>query len=379
MYYPYMSKMTISNCIFQDNVADNGSQIALIDYYYKDNLQTVSVSYSDVQGGEAAVFVDPCCTLKWGKGNLDIDPCFAVPGYWHTNDTPGDFNDDFWVNGDYHLKSQKGRWKPSIYIGLDPTADGFINMFVFSAFANSWQKQGGYISADLNRSGTVELSDLRLLLDNYLSSYSLGEWVLDNATSSCIDAGDPNSDKIGELWPHGIRNNMGAYGGTPEASMSLSDEGNIADLNWDGSIGYADMIFFMGRWLYEGILLAEDFDRNGFVSLSDFAIFARNWEGSPGLASEPNPANDARLVDPNADLIWAAGYGASSHDVYFGTSNPPPFISNQTSTTFDPGPMSHSKYYWRIDEVNTGGKSRGTTWFFRTSIPPPPPPPPPPT
>ena len=41
-------------------------------------------------------------------------------------------------------------------------------------------------------------------------------------TSPCIDAGDPTADWTGELWPHGGRINMGAYGGTPEASMSLS-------------------------------------------------------------------------------------------------------------------------------------------------------------
>jgi hypothetical protein len=137
-------------------------------------------------------------------------------------------------------------------------------------------------------------------------------------------------------------------------------------------------MIFIGKWLYEGALLAEDFDRSGFVNFTDVAIFANNWQGTPCLASDPNPANDARYVDPNADLSWTAGYGTTSHDVYFGTSNPPPFVCNQTSTTFDPGLKSHSKYYWRIDGVNTGGKSTGTTWFFRTIIPPPPPPPPPP-
>jgi hypothetical protein len=39
-------------------------------------------------------------------------------------------------------------------------------------------------------------------------------------TSPCIDAGDPNSDWTGEIWPHGERINMGTYGGTQQASMS---------------------------------------------------------------------------------------------------------------------------------------------------------------
>ena len=48
-------------------------------------------------------------------------------------------------------------------------------------------------------------------------------WVQDAVTSPCIDTGDPDSDWTAELWPHGKRMNMGAYGGTPQASMSLSD------------------------------------------------------------------------------------------------------------------------------------------------------------
>jgi predicted outer membrane repeat protein len=39
-------------------------------------------------------------------------------------------------------------------------------------------------------------------------------------SSPCIDAGDPNSEFTLEPEPNGGRINMGAYGGTPEASKS---------------------------------------------------------------------------------------------------------------------------------------------------------------
>jgi hypothetical protein len=51
----------------------------------------VEISFSDIQGGWA------------GTGNIDADPCFVAPGYWDANGTPDDANDDFWVDGDYHL------------------------------------------------------------------------------------------------------------------------------------------------------------------------------------------------------------------------------------------------------------------------------------
>jgi len=102
-------------------------------------------------------------------------------------------------------------------------------------------------------------------------------WVRDDWTSRCIDAGDPNSDWTEELWPHGKRINMGAYGGTSEASMSALDLGNVADLSNDDSVNYTDMMLFTDKWLFEEVLLAEDLNRDGFVDFTDFAIFADNW------------------------------------------------------------------------------------------------------
>jgi parallel beta-helix repeat protein len=45
-------------------------------------------------------------------------------------------------------------------------------------------------------------------------------WVIDDVTSPCIDAGDPSSPLADEPEPNGGRINMGAYGGTTEASKS---------------------------------------------------------------------------------------------------------------------------------------------------------------
>ena len=45
-------------------------------------------------------------------------------------------------------------------------------------------------------------------------------WVLDEVTSPCVDGGDPNAPVMQERMPNGGRINMGAYGGTPYASMS---------------------------------------------------------------------------------------------------------------------------------------------------------------
>ncbi|UCC21736.1 MAG: right-handed parallel beta-helix repeat-containing protein, partial [Planctomycetota bacterium] len=73
------SNTVLTNCILWGNTPDqiNGAGIL--------------TTYSDIQGG-------------WvGQGNIDLDPWFVEAGYWDANGTPGDANDDFWVEGDYRL------------------------------------------------------------------------------------------------------------------------------------------------------------------------------------------------------------------------------------------------------------------------------------
>ena len=88
--YNYNAFPTLTNCILWDNWPE---QISIVWVYWPEQISvgTASVTYSNVQGG-------------WqGEGNIDADPCFAQPGLWNPNGTPDDANDDFWVDGDYHL------------------------------------------------------------------------------------------------------------------------------------------------------------------------------------------------------------------------------------------------------------------------------------
>lgn len=59
---------------------------------------------------------------------------------------------------------------------------------------------------------------LRSPYGRYVSSS--GAWVTDGVMSPCIDAGDPFDSFRNERVPNGNRINMGAYGGTPYASLS---------------------------------------------------------------------------------------------------------------------------------------------------------------
>jgi hypothetical protein len=83
-------------------------------------------------------------------------------------------------------------------------------------------------------------------------------WVVDDVTSPCIDAGDPSSPIGHEPFPNGGRINMGAYGGTAEASKSYFGkppcETIIAgDINGDCKIDFADFAILTSHWLQENI------------------------------------------------------------------------------------------------------------------------------
>jgi len=123
-----------------------------------------TISYSNVQGALESVGIVEGYSLNWGEGNINLDPNFVSPGHWDPNGIPWTYKDDIWIDGDYHLKSQAGRWDPASQ-----------------------------------------------------------SWVQDDVTSPCIDAGDPNSPIGHELFPNGGIINMGAYGGTVEASKSLNE------------------------------------------------------------------------------------------------------------------------------------------------------------
>lgn len=87
----------------------------------------------------------------------------------------------------------------------------------------------------------------------------------------------------------------------------------------------------------------------------------------PEPAYNPLPEDGAEDISINQEISWNAGIGAQSHDVYFGTVNPPPFICNQTETTYNAGTLEpFITYYWRIDEKNSAGTTPGTIWSFST-------------
>jgi len=102
------------------------------------------------------------------------------------------------------------------------------------------------------------------------------------------------------------------------------------------------------------------------------------WKGDvwrfsilPKTAYNPNPADGAEFVDPNAVFTWSGGYGAKLHTIYLGDN----FVDVNSATegtpvgttSYDPGTLEPEKVlYWRVDEFDGAETHKGDIWAFTT-------------
>jgi parallel beta-helix repeat protein len=70
----FISSPTITNTILWDNDASEGPEIWI---GYGTWPSSLTISYSNVKGGQESVYVFPNCILNWGTGMIDADPLFV--------------------------------------------------------------------------------------------------------------------------------------------------------------------------------------------------------------------------------------------------------------------------------------------------------------
>jgi hypothetical protein len=73
--YIYQASPVVTNCVLWGDNSPNGPELALFAC-----PSQPTISYCDVQGGQAAAFVNPGCTLGWGAGNLMQNPLLNAQG-----------------------------------------------------------------------------------------------------------------------------------------------------------------------------------------------------------------------------------------------------------------------------------------------------------
>lgn len=330
------SNPLIINCSICDNLGDGitsfgrGNPVISNCIVWRNMDDQIAVESHDYYGHGSPVVAFSNVEDGWpGLGNIAEDPGFVSHGYFEPNGHPYYIYDDTWIDGDYHLMSEGWRW-----------------------------------------------DTLR------------GVWTWDEVTSRCIDAGnpdvplrreplsipaDPNND-----WGRNLRINMGAYGGTAEASIPPYGWAIRSDYNNDGIVNFTDL----ACWAKKRADAPAESPAGPTFNDADLALLADRWldqttwftTPSPASSLPPNAAGNPDPPDGSVGirlapvLSWQGGFDAVSHDIYFSTANPPPFQTNQPGRTFEPGPLSPlTAYYWRIDEVKPYGTTAGPVWTFTTS------------
>ena len=80
-----------------------------------------------------------------------------------------------------------------------------------------------------------------------------------------------------------------------------------------------------------------------------------------------SPANVAKGISLIPMLSWSAAAGATSYDVYFGTSPAPPFVTSTTATTYTLSTLtSNTTYYWQVVAKNAAGTTSSAIFSFTT-------------
>ena len=90
---------------------------------------------------------------------------------------------------------------------------------LYSNIEGCYPGQGNIDKDPLFASAAGDDYHLRSVLGRY--DPDRGQWVTDHDNSPCVDAGDPQDPVGSEPFPNKKRINMGAYGGTSEASKSI--------------------------------------------------------------------------------------------------------------------------------------------------------------
>jgi len=190
------SNSTLTNCIMWGNYAPTGPVVSVYSTTIGDPY-TLTISYSDVQGGQASVFVGADCTLNWGADMLETDPLFLnAPDFWDVTTAAGSTTTvvvadaTLYAVGDVVEIDNDGTPRTVIAAVVDTVT--------FSP-ALSTPSTAGMLVGNWGVGATDLVEDFHL---------DTGP-----PPSPCINTGDPNPAYND---PDGTRNDMGAYGG-PDA------------------------------------------------------------------------------------------------------------------------------------------------------------------
>ncbi|NIP28251.1 MAG: hypothetical protein GWN67_08805 [Phycisphaerae bacterium] len=408
----------ISNCIITENWSSSGGGLANCDGLVSDNI---------IHNNSASVIMPPGYVGAYGAGG-GLSYCDGTIQYNTISDNWG------WMGGGLHCCGGIIRYniifnnESGYPFGVVNYCDGLIHNNTISnnngycglsrcsgtitncvVWENLYYQIGDGVST-VNYSnvqggwpGICNIDEEPLFTDPNNGDYHLKSkagrwdpnsktWVQDDVTSPCIDAGDPMTPIGPEPLPNGGRINMGAYGGTVQASKSPR---KAADFTDDMIVNYKDLKIFTDYWLETGEFVPCDLNGSKFVNFIDFTFFAEDWLKYYCLLTGHNlsPADGAVTVGEEAGgniyttLVYSPVPTAVKHTGYFSNDyskvynraqdvnlGQPPYPQYYEATFFVGHPsippaieslVRGTRYYWAVDATLTHGNTcPGEIWEF---------------
>ncbi|MFC2150311.1 right-handed parallel beta-helix repeat-containing protein [Calditrichota bacterium] len=309
--------VTISNCTFGPSFNENGGVVTPLsgrsdDYsvllencIFSSDLEIeisfdceAFISYSNINGGEEAVFMISGDDLHWGDGNIDDDPLFADPenGYYNLrNNSPcidaGNPDSDYDVDG-----------SPADMGAIPYLVDGFMSGYVY-AIGEGERLEGVSVSSSLRYSPFIDefISDTtdangywefgHVTSEDFSLTFSKPNYLDSVRTGLQIDFGDTLEFETGlrQAWLELSHDSLIVSvdsGGTVEAEVELSNRGN-GRLSWQIEKDWRLDTPVRAWEVYESYDLNEPIGEDPFTGIAhDGEYFFISY----GRHSDENPA-----------------------------------------------------------------------------------------
>ena len=217
-----------------------------------------------------------------------------------------------------------------------------------SDFSTPRLTMDGAVISDATSGGVIKL-EIKGLAEG---SHTLTTWhsFFDNVTGSSVSVYVDGEKKISNI----------------KVPTRVSDDN-------DAGIGFCEFNAKKGKTVT--VLIVPD--GNGEYDNAVLNAFEIDSVNPFKTISSPQPADGEMYFVQENGLSWKAGEGAVSHDVYLGTdydkvynadTASEEFKGNQTETLYNVSGLSHMQtYYWRVDEHNKDGVTKGEVMTFEVA------------
>jgi len=312
--------------------AASGGTFPILDYFTPYNQASLSASDTDLGSGGVMLFPD----LPAGSAHQHLLTETGKQGtlYLVDRDNMGHFN----ASGDTQI--------------VQSLASVVGGLYATPAFWNNTLYLGG--TNDALKAFSFNAGNSGLLSDSPVSS-SPETFFFPGPTPSVSASGNTN----GLVWALEEDN--------PSAVLRVYEATNLSNELYNSTQKSQDTPGPSVKFAVPTVV-------NGKVyvgTASQLAVFglAGSLPSAPALLT---PANGATGVNVFPSLTWTAANGATSYDIYYGTSSPPPLLGNQTSTTYNLAGQQegNTTYYWMILGRNAAGTAASPMWSFTTGGPP---------